>query len=236
MPRCEQCNRDFETGQAFDQHNADKHSSTSRHEMKAIKKKEKEEKKQQEQSSISKKRKIKNIVVFGAAILGILGIAAFVIFLPKPDNDNVQIGPLGSTHIHADFAVYLNGKQVSFNDDTYFIGDKHNQYSHVHEPHSTLIHMHATGITIGYFMNAVGYPFNATCITLDEKDKLCNDGENTLKFYVNEKTNDRFNNYVIRNLDKILISYGSDTEEELKQQLDSVTSLATDASAGRIGG
>ena len=68
--------------------------------------------------------------------------------------------------------------------------------------------------------------FNKDCITPDDKEKLCSDGNNKLKFFVNGKENNEFENYVFNDLDKILISYGNENQEQIKNQLDSITDFA----------
>ena len=61
---------------------------------------------------------------------------------------------------------------------------------------------------------------------LENKEKFCNDGNKKLKFSVNGKESNEFENYVFKKLDKILISYGNDSEEEIKNQLASITNFA----------
>jgi hypothetical protein len=68
--------------------------------------------------------------------------------------------------------------------------------------------------------------FNKDCITLENKEKFCNGGNKKLKFFVNGKESSEFENYVFNDLDKLLISYGSEIEEEIKNQLDSITDFA----------
>ena len=74
--------------------------------------------------------------------------------------------------------------------------------------------------------------FGSNCLAFEEAD-YCNLGNARLRFYVNGKPNDEFDNYVIKDLDKILVSYGSESDEEIKKQLDSVTNLAAKYSANK---
>jgi len=82
--------------------------------------------------------------------------------------------------------------------------------------------MHATGIPLWIFFESVGMKFSKDCLELPDGKKFCNNGKSTLKFYVNGKLNDEWENYVFKDLDKILVSYGEGEETDLKEQLDSV--------------
>ncbi|MBI2647238.1 hypothetical protein HYW99_02070 [Candidatus Woesearchaeota archaeon] len=68
--------------------------------------------------------------------------------------------------------------------------------------------------------------FNKDCITLENEQKFCNEDNKKLKFFVNGRENNDFENYVFNDLDKILIIYGNDSEEEIKSQLNSITDFA----------
>ena len=59
--------------------------------------------------------------------------------------------------------------------------------------------------------------FTATCFVLDEpyieQTEFCNEGDKTLKFLVNSFSNEEYENYIIKNGDRFLITYGSQTDE-----------------------
>ncbi len=146
------------------------------------------------------------------------------------------IGILGSQHIHADWKIYINGKAL---DDNFFdsiamdMSNANNGISssfiHVDKgapsPEKTgdIIHMHATGVPLWIFFKSVGMDFNKESLTLPDGRKFSNDGKNTLKFYVNGKPNNEWENYVFSDLDKILITDGNG---DLNEQLNSITNFA----------
>ena len=233
--KCEKCNKDFETEEGFAQHNRDKHGIGKEKKPEKIVKNIDERDKAIEK--VIKKRKTMKILKYTIPIILIIAvIGAAVVYLPKNTNqDNVGVGPYGSAHIHGDLAVYINGTQLRFNDDKYFQGELHERYTHLHAPHDTLVHVHATGVTIGRFMNGIYMPFNATCITNTDEKRLCNDEVNTLKFYVNGEENFGYDQYIIKDQDKILISYGS-ADQNIREQLDSITNLSEAAAQGLIDG
>ncbi len=147
------------------------------------------------------------------------------------------IGILGSQHIHADWKVYINGKAL---DDTILEPlsmdmskmDNSITSSFIHldkgapapEKTGDTLHMHATGMPLWIFFRSIGMDFNKNCLTMAGGQKFCNDGKNTLKFYVNGKSSSEWENYVFKDLDRILISYGEETN--LRSQLDSITYFA----------
>lgn len=132
------------------------------------------------------------------------------------------IGPLGSAHLHADVKVYNNGKAIDFSQKKYQLTTS---FMHFEEGIGDVIHTHATGLTVGHMFNSVGMNFNRNCIVIERKN-YCNDGNNKLKFYVNGQLNNEFDTYVIKDLNKILISYGNENEAAIQQQLSSLTNLA----------
>ncbi len=231
MPRCEQCDKDFSTDEAFQQHNADKHGSgQTRHEIKQLKRQEKEEKKKTEHEKSSRKRKLRMITVIAAVFLGIAGIAAFVIYLPKPEaNVSSGIGPVGSTHQHADFKVYINGEQLDFTSPAYQVRARE---VHVEGGDDDVIHKHATGVTVGHFFKTLGFRINSTCITTDKNAQHCGNGNATLRYFIQqagkewEATND-LPNHDITDLDKYLITYGNDSPSAIADQQASVTDKAS---------
>jgi len=229
---CDACDKDFAGEEGLKQHNRDKHGIGK--EKKEIIKTGSEDRDKAIEKAIRRRKTMRMIKYIIPVILIIAVVAVAIVYIPEsPGNDgDVPLGPAGSTHVHADYAIYLNGDKVDTEAPSFFA---HEPRTHMHQPHVSLIHIHATGVTMGRFMSLIGFPFNSTCITADGNE-LCNEGGNELKFYVNGELNFGFNQYVLKDQNKILISYGNETEEELQEQLDSVTDLGDAASRGLIGG
>ena len=79
-------------------------------------------------------------------------------------------------------------------------------------------------MTVGNMFRGAGMTFTSQCLYTKEAD-FCNDEKNSLKFYVNGKQNDQFDNYKIHDMDKILVSYGPKSQN-VNDQLSSITDLA----------
>lgn len=132
------------------------------------------------------------------------------------------IGPLRSAHLHADVKVYINGKAIDFSQRKYQLAAR---FMHFEDGIGDIIHTHATGLTLGHLFKSLGMDFNSNCLIL-EGQAYCNSDGKILKFYVNGQPAIEFDNKVIKDLDKYLISYGNENEEEMQKQLSSVTNLA----------
>lgn len=139
------------------------------------------------------------------------------------------IGPLGSTHLHADVKVYINGQALDFSQRKYQLT---NSFIHFEEGIGDVIHTHATGLTIGHMFKSVGIDFSNNCMIFEGKS-YCNENDKKLKFYVNGQLNTEFDNRVIHDLDKYLISYGNENDSEIEKQLNSITNLAPKYSLSR---
>ena len=139
------------------------------------------------------------------------------------------IGPLKSVHNHADVKVYINGQSVDFSQHKYQLATS---FIHFEDGIGNVIHTHATGLTIGHLLKSLRGDISINCITLDGQ-AYCNENNKKLKLYVNGNPDNEFATYVIKDLDKLLISYGSENDSEIKKQMDSITNLAPKYSANK---
>lgn len=139
------------------------------------------------------------------------------------------IGALGSAHIHADVKVYINGKPIDFSQKKYQLASS---FIHFEDGIGDVVHVHATGMTLGHLFKSLGMDFNNNCVVA-EGQSYCNAADKTLKLYVNGQLGNEFDNNAIRDMDKYLVSYGNDNEAQIRQQLDSITSLAPKYSADK---
>lgn len=147
--------------------------------------------------------------------------ALFLISCASKEN----FGPYGSTHIHADFKLYILGKPLDFNSPKYQVMEA---LTHVENNDGDMIHVHATCITLGYFFKSLGFGLTDECLALDTGNKYCNLGEATLKVYLKNRGSDWEqiyypSNYVIQDLDRILVTYGPEDDNQIKEQQATVT-------------
>ena len=126
------------------------------------------------------------------------------------------LGPVGSTHEHADFAVYINNERINFALPGYMLKS---DYVHLENMGGDKIHKHATGVTLGYFFKTIGVEISSECITIEKKE-FCNSNEKSLRFYINGIKDDSALEHEIRDGDVYIISYG--TAEEAFEQLSQI--------------
>ena len=153
---------------------------------------------------------------------------------------NSKIGKLGTQHIHSDLKIYINGNQFDFSP----VADRHEKqmhgdmsikdtsaFIHIHpatapEKAGDVLHMHSTGINLGHFFESIGLKLTKECINSLDGKSYCNGAKNKLKMFSNERQVNSFEDQVFNDLDKILITYGDEDEQEIKKQIESITDFA----------
>lgn len=209
---CESCGKRFKNTESLEQHNKDAHAQHSP---------------QHHHAKGTSKRKILAIVI---PILILLGISYAVYW----SLTTASIGSIGSTHIHADFAIYANGQKLTPFPRQLFVASP---YVHIEEGSGAgeVIHMHATDVPLSMFFEAIGMKFNSKCFEANRALKFCDDGNSTLKMYVKQndgqwEQNSEYGDYIFKDLDKILISYGTESEDKIQLQQNNVTDFSKDNS------
>ena len=122
-------------------------------------------------------------------------------------------------HWHADFALYIDGKQYDFNQERFFstTEEELSENVHLHEPY-LVVHVHREGTTWREFFHSLGFELTDECLTLPEGDQYCTSGTVRLSFILNGVKVDAVAFQDITNIDRLLISFGSESDEELMQR------------------
>ncbi|MDO8537907.1 MAG: hypothetical protein Q7S21_03400 [archaeon] len=166
-------------------------------------------------------------------LLLLVGVLALIFggisFLSMPKNTGfASLNETEGIHLHADFAVFINNQQVDFAKPE-FMTDESQKLSgktHLHDLNGKIVHVHASNVILGMFFESIGMKFDSTCIKLSNGSQFCSKQGKSLKFFVNGIENSDFGNYEIKDLDQIVISYGSQSLEEIQSQLDTVSDEA----------
>lgn len=137
-----------------------------------------------------------------------------------------RIGLWREFHIHADFKVFLDGKPVDFTAAKYqsTADAVLDRGLHLHDQDGVIFHMHERGVTLSRAFSSLGMGLTNECFSLDTGETHCNTGEKMLRMFVNGKPSHVFGEYVFKDLDKILISYGA--EEEAMMQAQTITEIS----------
>ncbi|MBI2134237.1 hypothetical protein HYU11_06190 [Candidatus Woesearchaeota archaeon] len=131
-------------------------------------------------------------------------------------------GKAGDVHLHADFKVVMNGTEISFSKKEY---DERNAFVHLHLGQADgdkVIHLEAKRINLGHFFNTLGMKLTSNCFEADGK-KWCGGNGKELMLFVNGTRNLELDDYEPRNNDRMLLIYGSYSNKELKEEINSVS-------------
>lgn len=154
------------------------------------------------------------------AVVTVVAVAAFAaLTLNSPAQQEY--------HVHADFALYINGERFNFSQEKYMSTNNTllSNFVHIHDLNGNVVHFHRQGIDLAFFFRSLGMRFNETCLKLDDGRQFCSGQQATLRFFVNGQENKKFGSYIPSDLDKILITFGP-PGENVSQQLASISSDA----------
>ncbi len=142
-------------------------------------------------------KSVKYALALAAALL-----AGYVIYSYAADSPH--IGPAGSTHIHMNWSVEINGVPVWLENPKYQL---RSELVHM-EDGTSQIHKHATGVTMGFFLQTIGWSLSKDYLELDDGSRYYAGNGKSLQFIVNGKPNYEYGRYDLRNGDVIGIIYG----------------------------
>lgn len=148
-------------------------------------------------------------------------------FLKPATPDNKNTNSL-SYHAHSDLRIVLNDKPVDLSQSKYQSTEaKHlHEYVHLHDGNGEVVHFHQSGLRLADFFISLGMQFSNTCFVLDEGDKYCTEGEKKLRMFVNGQENTQFDQYQPKDIDRILIIYGTQDQTAIDKELAAVSDKA----------
>ena len=166
----------------------------------------------------SRKKRNKRLMLIIPAVAALIAVTAYAlsVYSSHITPNNPAYGVLGSAHVHAAFAVKLNGTKLDFSDNKYQVKSR---FMHVENGDGDTLHRHATGVPIAEFFRSIKMNVTDSCFTNDNRTKFCSNGKENLEFYVNGNKTKSIADYVFNDDDRILIVYG-DSPIQVKQDLD----------------
>ncbi len=138
-------------------------------------------------------------------------------------------------HYHANFALYIDGERYDFSWDEYMedvegCGLSDTMYpedrAHLHENNPDTIHVHARGVSWGHFFANNGFTFGQNFISLPSWEIRENTDINAMHFFLNGKEVQNPFNRLIKSEDRLLITYGDETPDELANLYETVSTNA----------
>ena len=155
-----------------------------------------------------------------ALIAVIVGYASFV-FVTQVDTTGALgappgAGKLGDEHVHSSLLVRIFGDKFDFAVPSYQIKSS---WIHFEDSDGTTIHRHATGVPLGFLFDSLNIGMDGKCFVFPDGRQFCTNEDYSLKYYVNHQPVSSINDYIFEDGDRILISFGSETPEQVEEQL-----------------
>jgi hypothetical protein len=167
------------------------------------------------------KQKIKNMLIAG----GIFAIVAVIVGVSAYNFTNLTAsapgappgsGTLGDEHEHASMLVRIFGDKFDFSLPAYQIK---NSWIHFEGQDGATVHRHSSGVTLGYLFETLGIAIDENCYIFPDGREFCNSDEYSIKYFINHQSVESINDHVLKEGDRILISYGDENQEQIDAQL-----------------
>jgi len=171
--------------------------------------------------------------VLGILVIGILILLTGLIFFlnssmvaqtATPKNSTSVISTLESpvapfTDFQASFAVFTNGTFRVFSAPMY-----HNlsQAAYIESSHPNRVQVKKSGTTWNDFFSTLPFELTADCLTTGTKEVFCSGSKGLLQFYINGVKNVNALTQEIKENDKLLVTFGNESDKKINQQIDRV--------------
>ena len=178
---------------------------------------EEREDKVAEQTKVKRKNSLKaaGILVLIAVIVG-YSVYVFINLDSNVPGAPSGAGKLGDEHEHASLLVRIFGDTFDFSSPSYQIKSS---WIHFEDSDGTTIHRHATGVPLGFLFDSLNIGMDSKCFVFPDGRQFCTNEDYSLKYYINHQSVDSIYDYVLEDDDRILISFGPETPEEIEEQL-----------------
>jgi hypothetical protein len=186
-------------------------------------------KKKKSYIDVTRRKRSKNIKTVILPIIAIIAIIAVIsIFLYSQNLPPSSFGALGSAHTHAAFLVKVNGENIDFSQPQYQVVS---DYIHVENGDGTTLHRHATNVTFADFLESVKMNIDEenNCLEFTNGTEYCNNNFNQLRAFVNGNSTNSISDYVINDNDRLLLIYGTETDEQISEALDELNNIEIQA-------
>jgi hypothetical protein len=198
-----------------------------------------EERREERENKVAKQVKVKHKNnLKAAAILALIVIISgyavyeFINLDSSAPGTPPGAGKLGDEHEHASLLVRIFGDKFDFDSPAYQIK---NSWIHFEDSDGTTIHRHSSGVTLGFLFDGlnivVGWESRGytdilrpsetldPCFIFPDGRQFCTNEDYSLKYYINHELVKSIYDYVLEEGDRILITYGGETPEQIEEQL-----------------
>ena len=182
---------------------------------------ERREKREDYAAKLSKSKRKTTLMATGilaviALIVGYSGYQFMFVMDTGAPGAPPGAGQLGDEHEHASLLVRIFGDKFDFSVPSYQIKSS---WIHFEESDGTTIHRHSSGVTLGYLFDSINIGIDEQCYIFPDGRQFCTTEDYSLKYYINHQPVSNINDYVFDDGDRILISFGPETPEQIEEQL-----------------
>ena len=155
------------------------------------------------------------ILALIAVIVGYSGYV-FVTMDANAPGAPLGAGKLGDEHVHSSLLVRIFGDKFDFAVPSYQIKSS---WIHFEDSDGTTIHRHSSGVTLGYLFDSLNIGIDSKCFAFPDGRQFCTNEDYSLKYYINHQPVSNIYDYIFEDGDRILISFGAETPEQVEEQL-----------------
>ena len=155
------------------------------------------------------------LLVMGFVVMGV------VLVFNYPQEDSLTSHHYNEIHIHADFAIFIDGERLDFSNEGYQSDETvaRHRFLHLHGGDGGVLHIHAKDQSFADFIESIGMRLSPTCFILHGgMDRYCHTSDETtyrpptqrkgeLRMFVNGVERfESFDTYIPQDLDQIFIT------------------------------
>lgn len=158
-------------------------------------------------------------------VFGLVTGGYFILTKNVDENKNVaQITPTitenSNEPLKAAFGIFTNSTFRIFSDPRYL-----NQSDEVFMDEASVVTVKKEGITWNDFFKTLPMELTKDCLTTGTGQVFCSSNDEKLRFFVNGKEDPEALNKIIKEDDRLLVSFGNKSDDEIKNEIDTVSNL-----------
>src|SRR3989344_4154514 len=158
------------------------------------------------------------LIILGISILLILGYFVFVSGKQGEKQEvkqqtSQQITSPENINYRASFAIFTNNTYRVFDDPKY-----HNQSPDVYMESANIVIVKKGGVTWSNFFATLPMNLKKDCLVTGTGQTFCTNENGKLRFFINGSEDPNALDKEIKKADKLLVTYGSESQEEIKKQ------------------
>ena len=181
---------------------------------------EREVKRENYATKHSAEKRKQTLIAIGvlSIIIVIVGYAGwmFINMTDSAPGGPENAGVINSEHSHTGILVKIFGDPFDFSAPAYQIKSP---WIHFEGRDGSTVHKHATGVTLGYLFESLALELDDQCFVFQDGRSFCSNDDYKLSFFVNGEQVTDLRDIEPKEDDKVLITYGAETPEEIQSQI-----------------